>query len=296
MTSLPRLLGWSLVAAALALAPTPAWSGSPKKAMTAQQRAEAKRLFDQAHLAYERGRYEEAILKWEQSYELSGEPLIFESIANAYERLGDTRQAREYLARWRAAAPRSEQAALDERLASLDARIGKEDEQQRLEAERRKKAESEAASLDEERARVEQERARLRGEHELAEDRDAERAQIAIAGWALTGLGGAAVLAGVIVDVIAATSRPDEATACAQASDGQICRASARDDIDASNALAVGGDVTWIAGGAVAATGIALLVAAFVMEGEATAGGPEAARLVPWLAPGAGGLGLRGSF
>jgi hypothetical protein len=227
--------------------------------------------------------------------------LIFESIANAYERLGDAKQARQYLARWREAAPASEHAALDERLASLDARISQEDEQLRTEAERRQKADRERAALDEERARVEQERAQLRSVQGQADDRDAQQTQLTIAGWSLAGVGAAAVVAGVLVDVIAATSRPDAATACATAAEGQICRASARDDIESNNAMAVGGDITWIAGSVVAATGVALLVAAFAGEsGDASSAlapaGATGAWVVPWLAPGSAGLAARVRF
>src|SRR5262245_16617948 len=50
--------------------------------------AEAKKLFDQGSEAYADGKYEDAVNLWLKSYDLSGKPLIFESIGNAYERMG----------------------------------------------------------------------------------------------------------------------------------------------------------------------------------------------------------------
>src|SRR4029079_16607045 len=86
-----------------------------------------KKLFDEASDAYHDGRYEDAVKAWEKSYELSQKPLILESIANASERLGDKKKAREYLARWRAEAPKAEQERLDERIKTLDAAIAAAD-------------------------------------------------------------------------------------------------------------------------------------------------------------------------
>ncbi len=114
--------------------------------ITAKQRREAKRLFNQAHLAYRRGDYEEAVVKWEQSFELSKEPLIFESIANAYERLGDPRQALEYLQRWRKKAPRREHKSLDSRIENLESRITRLEEEERAEAEQEEARRQEEAN------------------------------------------------------------------------------------------------------------------------------------------------------
>src|SRR4051794_299028 len=85
--------------AGLAGAPESALAQPGKKAPPAKdpKLAEAKKLFDEGSEAYGNGRYEDAVKAWEKSYELSGKPLIFESIASAYERLGNKKKAREYL-------------------------------------------------------------------------------------------------------------------------------------------------------------------------------------------------------
>ena len=120
---LPAIL---LTTALLAFSAGEPEAAAQKANITQKERREAKRLFNKAHLAYRRGDYEEAILKWEQSFELSGEPLIYLSIANAYERLGDAERALDYLKRWRKKAPRREHEELDGRIESLEARVADE--------------------------------------------------------------------------------------------------------------------------------------------------------------------------
>jgi tetratricopeptide (TPR) repeat protein len=264
---------------------TPSPVMAQKKNMSRADRREAKRLFNQAHLAYRRGDYEEAILKWEQSYELSGEPLIFLSIANAYERLGEAEEALDYLKRWREKAPRREHEELDDRIASLERRV----EEKKAEEEERKREEEQRIA--EEKARQERERkaklARLR-EQEEEDSSDVWT----ILGWSLVGTGGAAVIAGVIMDGVAASQRPSEEEACLQTDGGLFCRDSLRDDIESSNRLAIAGDATWIIGSLVAASGVVVLL---TLPGSEQDGG-DSARLSPWFSRSAGGVAVGGSF
>ncbi len=253
--------------------------------ITKKQRREAKRLFNQAHLAYRRGDYEEAILKWEQSYELSKEPLIFESIANAFERLGDPERALENLSKWRKTAPRREHKSLDSRIENLESRIA------RLVQERQLKQAEEA-----ERERVEAERLARERETQQQQDDEAERAAagpstMEILGWSLVGGGGAAVVAGVVTDIVAATTRPSEDDACSAQGDLLLCRDAMRDDIESSNQLAIVGDILWIAGAAIATGGVVVLLTAVEPDTTGTEQAPELdAHLVPFVGPSGGGL------
>ncbi|MBI4701966.1 MAG: hypothetical protein HY744_12580 [Deltaproteobacteria bacterium] len=296
---------WLLGALALGTAALPeaqAQSGKPK--ITFEQRLQAKRLFDQAHLAYSRGDYEEAILKWEQSYELSQEPLIFQSVANAYERLGDIEKAYEYLKKWDEQAPAYKRKELAGRLAKLKARLderhAQEEQEHRKETERRKHEEETQRKLD----RAEQKR---REQERLLEEnrrREEEKVSAAVLGWTVTGIGAAAVATGLVLDAVAAGKRPDPASACTSQAGEQLCRAALRDDIETSNALAVAGDATWIAGAVLSATGVVLLL---VSPGVDEPAGPDAkdgkqkppaleASLGPALAPGGAGALLTGRF
>lgn len=255
----------------------PAIPARAQDQLNARDRREAKRLFDQAHLAYRRGDYEEAILKWQESFELSKEPLIFESIANAYERLGDLESAHKYLSQWREHAPKSEQKELDSRLESLSSRL---EEKRATERKRQDEEEKLRRAQDAERRR--EDAARL-PQHPDSEE-GASTSPMEIAGWTLVGVGGAAVICGVIVDAVAVVKRPSEADACSEAGGNLYCRDDQRHAIESSNMLAIAGDVTWIAGAVIAATGIALVIVASQTESE------EAATIE--LAPGA----LRGRF
>lgn len=231
--------------------------------------AEAKRLFDEGAKHYSEGNYEKAIESWEMSYELSHRELICESIANAYERLGQPEKAREYLVRWRAAAPPEEHETLDARLKNLDERIARE--------EKERKAQEEGD-----------------GQPVRAKGPPPPPAGVFLPGVVLAGVGAAAVAAGVTLDIIASGKRPDEGDACRPLGGNQICRASEQDRIESSNGLAVAGDVLWIAGGVMATVGVVLLV---TQSGSAaskeTAG---AMRVVPIVTPRGAGVTIGRTF
>ena len=262
--------------------------------ISAKARREAKRLFNQAHLAYRRGDYEEAILKWEQSYELSKEPLIFESIANAYERLGDPKRALEYLRKWRDKAPRREHKSLDSRIENLESRIARLEEEERT----REAEEEERRKQEADRIAREQEERRQQEEEEAAAA--AGPSTMEIVSYSLIGVGGAAVVAGVVMDIVAASSRPSEDEACIDQEGSLLCRDALRDDIETSNTLAIAGDITWIAGAALAAGGVVVLFTLVepVGDTEEGDGDPAAldARLVPYAGPGGGGLVITAEF
>jgi tetratricopeptide (TPR) repeat protein len=266
--------------------------------ITKKQRREAKRLFNQAHLAYRRGDYEEAILKWEQSFELSREPLIFESIANAHERLGDPERALENLRKWREKAPRREHKSLDSRIENLESRIARREEERKLE-------QAEEA----ERERQEAERLGRDNDDQRRQQEEAERdaagpSTMEILGWSLVGTGGAAVVTGVVLDIVAATTRPSEDEACSEEGGMLLCRDAMRDDIESSNQLAIVGDVLWIAGAAMAGAGVVVLLTAVDSapgnEGDEGATAEDSsvldAHVVPFLGPSGGGLLFTGHF
>jgi tetratricopeptide (TPR) repeat protein len=268
------LAGVSLVALA---PPASAASNAKKPAKTADaKRAEAKAYFDAGADLYDKGDYEGAIASWQMSYDLSKKPLIFESMSNAYERLGDAKKAREYLARWREAAPEAERPRLDERLKNLDARIAREEE-----AEQARKAEEAAR--------------RAREKKALAPPPPKAEPGPPLLGLGLVGVGSIAVAVGVTLDVVAAGKRPDASSVCKDAAGSTLCLASSRDAIASSSTLAVAGDVTWILGGIAAASGAALLLFGGSHAGAAKA---EARRtiVVPIVTPGGAGVGLSGSL
>lgn len=258
-----------LACAAVTAAVSPA-AAQPKKppGKLDPKTAEAKRLFDEGAAAYAQGSYEDAIKAWQQSYDISQKALIFESIANAYERLGDAKQARDYLARWRASAPPDEIDLLDARIKNLDARVARE-------------AAAAQAAADDQAKRDAAARA----------DVDAHQARFWMPGVIIGGVGVGAVIAGVIVDIVAAKDRPAAGACKAQASGPPLCLSSASGAISTSNHLAVGGDATWITGVLVAATGVTLAI----VRRPKPAAPPPSGWVAPFVVGGSGPTSVSGA-
>jgi tetratricopeptide (TPR) repeat protein len=252
----------------------------PKADVACANRAQARRVFDRGHLAYRRGEYERAILDWQESFALCEEPLIYLNIANAYERLGELRDARKNLGMWREKAPQRELAELDRRLENLDLRIAELDKKEAAD-----KAEADRRAKEEADRRAAEEAARQGG---TPPKKGGGLGTLQFVGIGLAAFGGAAVIAGVIMDAVAATSRPDEEEACS----GGLCRDDLRADIENSNTLAIAGDVTWIAGAAIGATGATILIlsAAGVIKGKGDGDVALAPLIVPLILPQGAGV------
>jgi len=103
-----------------ALAQGDEWDGSDPE-------ARAKELYQNGALLYEEGRYEDAIVAWEEAYRLSDRPALLFNIANAQERVGRWRDALETLNRYRAYANASQREQLDRRIANLERRLRDQD-------------------------------------------------------------------------------------------------------------------------------------------------------------------------
>lgn len=228
---------------------------APSLAIAAQdeprpERAEASRLFNLGRIAFRAERYEEAILRWQESYALSKEPLILYNIGLAFEKLGDHRRALEHMREWREHAPPEEHDKLDARIETLERR-----------------ARLDAANDDDE----ESDEAAQAPAQPAEPDRAGAPAGLpptTVAGFSLIGIGGAAVIAGVVVDIVAAVERPSEEEACIVSGSEQFCRHELRDDIERANTLAIAGDATWIGGAVIAGVGLALVIATGFGDGE----------------------------
>jgi tetratricopeptide (TPR) repeat protein len=253
----------------------PQWKKKPGGKLDPKM-AEAKRLFDEGATFYTEGNYEKAIESWEMSYEISKKELICESISNAYERLGQPKKAHEYLSRWRAAAPPEEHVTLDARLKNLEERMAREEEAERQQQAEREKREREGT------------------QGPVAPPSSGP----SIPGIVLAGAGGAAIVAGVVLDIVAAGKRPDESAACHKLGDRQLCRASDRDAIESSNRLAFVGDILWIGGSVAAAAGVVLLVThgmSSSSEKPKTGSSPPLI-VAPIVTPQGGGVGVVARF
>jgi tetratricopeptide (TPR) repeat protein len=86
----------------------------------------ARQLYDNGAILYDEGRYEDAIVAWQEAWNLSQRPLLLYNIANAQERLGLWRDALETLNRYRAFAKPEEREKLDRRINNLERRLQEE--------------------------------------------------------------------------------------------------------------------------------------------------------------------------
>ena len=110
-----RFLCTLLTALALC-ASGPAWASDP------ETDARARELYENGEILYNEGRYEDAIVAWEEAYRLSERAALLFNIANAYERLGRYDEALDALNRYRAYAKAEERESLDRRIANLERR------------------------------------------------------------------------------------------------------------------------------------------------------------------------------
>lgn len=259
-------LSVALVSAPGAAQPKPSPASAATKTPTKQERAEAARLFNLGRIAFRAERYDEAILRWQESHALSEEPLILYNIGLAFEKLGDHAAAVEHLRAWRDHAPEKEREELDRKIEELD----------RLVAESAPPEEPDPPPPPP-------------PEPPPPPPLEPKDDTFAIAGLSLMGVGGAAVVAGIIMDVVAANARPDEREACTTVGDRLLCRADRRDDIERSNTLAIAGDVTWIAGALIAGGGLAMYLFASDAMGDDVA-------VVPLVGPGGGGIDVTVAF
>lgn len=142
--------------------------------------------------------------------------------------------------KYRETARPEERPILDQQIANLDSRIKKQEEEEKA------RQEQEAAL----KKQLEDEKGKPKG----------SRSSVSIPGIVVTSVGVAAIIAGVAVVGAAAAQRPDESAVCKANAAGQVCLASAKEDIDSSNRLAIAGDVTWISGLAIAGAGAIILI------------------------------------
>lgn len=218
--------------------------------------ARARELYENGEILYAEGRYEDAIVAFEEAYRLSGRPLLLFNMANAQERLGRWREALDTLSRYRAYAQADERDTLDRRIANLERRL----------------AESPSTTPD---------TSSSTSSTTTVERRDelpgwARPLPLACLGVGLAGVGTGSVLGGLSL-----ASGADARAQCLPDGDGLTrCPSAAAADVDAERGFALGADIALAVGVAGIATGTALAL-----------WGPGGALLA-----GPGYVGLSGSF
>jgi tetratricopeptide (TPR) repeat protein len=90
--------------------------GDPKE--SDEQRAQ--KLYEVGDDHYAAGRYEDAVVHFQQAYELSPQPALLFNMANAYERMGEYEQAAEHLRRYLESPKAEDVASVRERIRRLE--------------------------------------------------------------------------------------------------------------------------------------------------------------------------------
>ncbi len=250
--------GLALLLLALALAPAPA---AAKSRIPAADRAAAKAHFKAARELYRTSLYEEALARFNKAHQLDPQPEFLFNIARCNEVLARLELAIKHYEHYLAAMPRAKNRALVEtRLASLKARLAKQ-KQPKAPPEPKKAAPVEAAPA-------------TRPEVSAPSDWRWP------AGWAAVGVGGALVITGVVLGVMA-SGKTDEYN---QAAADKKHYSELQDIESSGKALEAAQIATLVVGGVAAAAGAGLLTWSLL-------GGSDDERAALKLAPYASGLG-----
>lgn len=244
----------SLFVAALGLAVLASSHASAQA--SADQRA--RELYLQGDRHYSEGRYELAVTAFQESYALSGRPLLLYNLANAYERLGRHVEALDALRRYQPHASPDEQLTLSSRIAALEARIA---QQMAQEAQARPEPSPEP----------------------VEESRDSS---LMVAGLATAGGGVALLVVGTVMGVLALDARSEAQNGCVELGDRErttLCDASVRDALERDGTYALVADIGIATGIAAIAAGATLVVLDVLGEE------PSETAVIPYVAPRAEG-------
>ncbi|MEM9068243.1 MAG: tetratricopeptide repeat protein [Myxococcota bacterium] len=218
----------------------------------------ARRLYEVGDDLYSQGRYEEALAAFQEAYELSERPLLLFNIANAQERAGHWEEAVESLRAYLPNADESERSRIESRIESLERRV---------------------------------ERLRQQNERPDPPPPPPEESRN-LAGPVVLGAGGALLVGGVVLAVLARGARDDVDGACVNVDGRQICPDSARSDVDRDRGLSIGADVLFVSSAAAIGVGLFLLLRK-TDDDEDDEPAVEADAL---LGPGSAGMVVRGRF
>jgi tetratricopeptide (TPR) repeat protein len=219
-------IAWALTATSGA-----AFADDERKTTPAER---AHALYDISATAYEAGRFQEAVDLLLRAYEITPKPVLLFNLARAYEGLGQWAKAVDAYEAYLKAEPKAaDQGSIERRIAQLRKDLA---DRAALQKER-----------DEAARRAERDRIIAIEQRKIAEAAEAARRRGPLP-WVVASVGGAGLLAGGILSAVALKLYHDgQATAYI---------GPARQDLTDARGFARAGDVGFIAGGILAATGV----------------------------------------
>ncbi|MBM4391420.1 MAG: tetratricopeptide repeat protein [Deltaproteobacteria bacterium] len=193
----------------------------------------ARELYENGEILYEEGRYEDAIVAFEEAYRLSARPLLLFNIANAQERLGHWEEAHTTLSRYRAYATAGEREVLDRRISNLERRI----------AEHKSSAPATATAPASSTTAIEK-------------NTPSWAQPLPLAAFTVGAVG---IGTGVVLGSMSLAAGAEATASCAVDAGGLLrCPAGAAGALDRETGLALGADIAFVAGAAGLAGGLAL--------------------------------------
>jgi tetratricopeptide (TPR) repeat protein len=221
---------------------------------------------------YAAGRYEQALLKFEQAYMLSKRPQLLYNIANAYERMGDYEKAADYLRRYLESPEAEDVSSVRERIRRLEMNADAQGREPQPERVASPAAVSAAATAPRTRA-----------------DDPGARRWLRRPAYMLIAGGGAALATAFVFGLGARSAAADAKELC---DTNGLCPESASDEVRRERTFALVSDITAVLGLASASVGVYLLVRDHRASEKARAG----LRVEPRLYDRAAGIGLAGDF
>jgi TolA-binding protein len=257
---------------------------------------EARTLYQRGASLYDEGRYEDAVLAWQQAYDLSPRPLLLYNIANALERLGRLGEALDALDRYRPSAGDDERTKVEARIDNLKRRVEeqrrREDENRRQtetrEREELRRREAEAQALADREAEARQALARAEAAEAEAKKRNSKPHPAPII---VLASGGGVAAVGAVFEGLALGARQEAGNLCS--ADPVFCPTAAAPVLAKERSYAQAGDALVIAGGATAGVGLAFVIVDAVLR---AGGKAPAVGFLPVGPRGGGGVILAGRF
>lgn len=235
----------------------------------------AKELYQNGSLLYDEGRYEDAIVAFQEAYRLSEQPKLLYNIAQAQERLGRYQDALDTLSRYRAYAPAEEREALDRRIRNLERRLEEAGSAPTPTPAPTATAPSSAPAP--------------------TPTPTPERDGVRVLPIALYAVGGVGLGAGALFGLSARSARADAEALCVDGATGALCPDSAADPLSRDRRSSLLADV----GFGVGAAGLIGGTLTLILGGDAAVSGTGAglpSALSLGVRPGGASLTLSGSF
>jgi len=205
-----RRAGWAL-AALLLVAPVARAQeqDSEERNLSADERA--RELYLRGDRLYAEGSYDEAVIAFEQAYELSRRPALLYDMANALERLGRYEEALHRLNQYIPSAPEHQRETVLKRIRSIEAR-----------AEEQRQRETDDDSAPQPAASPTSESGRAVAPTPVVEE---PASSPPVLGYAIGGAGLASIGVGIVFGIAASNARSDAEAQCIDSGSGVVCPA-----------------------------------------------------------------------